>query len=356
MVKNDIFIAVDSFLNGELFMHARFYAVTLTIVFAFTLNASTNIDLAKVTANTLDQIYATMETSGDIKTIITLIDAYKKAVNKYLAQDSDINKPINESGQTALMAVAQYQHSGLVKILLNAGADTTIKDTHSNSALTYALITRINMGSYGGLQALIASGYDPNNHIKTVRYLLESMDKNERALIVANIISQLISPKLSALFALSKAQLTAAKQMLLQSLEQAPKNNKNADFSEAQLTHFLKLVKGNTRIDAALNACLNFLKKLKEQGVVDDVTVVKKGLHTTKQFMSDLRATRNNIKKTKSIIIEQFQKGNEYIKDVAQWSFDSFEKILGDQSKQKKLESIIADFAAELLLNYYLER
>jgi hypothetical protein len=56
---------------------------------------------------------------------------------RLLAEPCDVNA-VNKAGQTALMIAALFGRSDVAKLLLAHGADTTLRDTMGNTAMSLA--------------------------------------------------------------------------------------------------------------------------------------------------------------------------------------------------------------------------
>ncbi len=92
----------------------------------------------------------------------SFVDSAKKgdvdAVKLFLAEGIDINA-MNERGQTALMRSAEYQRTEVVTLLLGKGADVKfIGDRHTRTALMEAA----GAGNCGIMKQLVEKGADIN--------------------------------------------------------------------------------------------------------------------------------------------------------------------------------------------------
>ncbi|MEX2437665.1 MAG: ankyrin repeat domain-containing protein, partial [Candidatus Babeliales bacterium] len=158
-------------------MYKKFLMICIASCFA---SHAASLDLSQATQETLDTLCAIMEDSGNTNEILTQINTYLEFVHSFINHGGDINAPIYPKDQTALMMAAQYQQSSLVKILVTAGANPSMKDSLGFSALTYALVAAYSQNPTLKNACLIAAGYDPNNHKKTVHYLLTSVAKENQ--------------------------------------------------------------------------------------------------------------------------------------------------------------------------------
>ena len=185
------------------------FILALSLITIVSASAQENPDLSQITKTVLEHTYGIMnEASAKLeefakenpyseentalyelfmansekeykKAIAKEFIQFKKAIKNYIAAGGDINEPLNKNNKTALMACAQYQLSHLVTILLAAGADASLQDTNGKTACDHAIFSNyVDQGKNNTVA--LCSAYDPQNHLKTIRYLLNTMPKAEQ--------------------------------------------------------------------------------------------------------------------------------------------------------------------------------
>ncbi|WP_258100958.1 ankyrin repeat domain-containing protein [Marinoscillum pacificum] len=122
-----------------------------------------------------------------------------KLMKPYLKKGS-INR-INSDGQTALMLAAGNGDSQTVSLLIDLGADVTIKDENGNDAGYYLVANYRAPGSRRGpakgakdpfpdkLKALIQAGYDPNATQENGKTLLHLAAESDNLNLVEAVVS-----------------------------------------------------------------------------------------------------------------------------------------------------------------------
>mgnify|MGYP002858704971 CR=1 FL=1 len=88
------------------------------------------------------QILATVKDHDGLNVLQqALADNDTKSFNAFIQLDGiDINKPSEVTGETLLIQAIKQKNNDIVKILLAANADVTLKDKSGNSALGYAIL------------------------------------------------------------------------------------------------------------------------------------------------------------------------------------------------------------------------
>lgn len=134
----------------------------------------------------------------------TLLDAAQKGDIAFIQNyQDDINEPLNDSGQTALMIAAQSGNVATIKELVTAKADTEAKDNAGKAAIIYAAES----GQADKVQALINAKANVNVKDK----------QGETPLSIASL----------------KVNIGMVKALVAASAEIDPKINVNADLLEA---------------------------------------------------------------------------------------------------------------------------
>ena len=105
-----------------------YLGITLIAFFNFSFASNTNFIGNQKTLNILNVSPAPL--------VVAISKGEIETVKKFIEYGTNVNEKLN--GMTPLMYAARYNNVEMIKMLLEKGADISIKDSHGNTAIKHA--------------------------------------------------------------------------------------------------------------------------------------------------------------------------------------------------------------------------
>ncbi|MEX2437976.1 MAG: hypothetical protein WD449_01850, partial [Candidatus Babeliales bacterium] len=151
---------------------------------------------------------------------------------------------------------------------------------------------------------------------------------------------------LDGVFALPQKKRSLIKQTFLSALEQIALTTATNDTS-TQYTVASDQQISNSLI--LLQKCSLFISELYNYNLIESITTIQHILHNLQKGFIRLQAHKYSQEFISSLIAEELSS----IKTFLAWSFDTFETIASDPTKQATFKLIVSNFSVQLILEQY---